>query len=385
MKQIPYGYHWITKEDIKTVADCLSGKWITQGPHVKAFETELFKSTGAKYAVAVSSGTAALHIAALALSLKPGDEVITSPITFAASANCVLYCGARPVFADIEIDTGNLDPKEIEKMISSRTKAIIPVHYSGHPCDIEKINKIAKKHDLAVIEDAAHTLGAKYKFKGRWHKVGCCLHSDMTILSFHPVKHITTGEGGAVLTNSPALYKKLLMLRTHGITKENFVNKPHGGWYYEMQALGYNYRITDFQCALGISQIKKLNKFVKRRREIAHLYDKAFKNNRYFDTPQEKEYAYPSYHIYPIRLKAGCETYRREIFEEFRKNGLGVQVHYIPVYLQPYYSKLGYKKGACPDAERFYNSEISIPMYPLMKNSDVRYVIKTIFKALAQY
>lgn len=383
MRYIPYGHHWIDKDDIKEVVKVLESDWITQGPKIKEFEDSLCKYTGAKYAVAVSSGTAALHIACLAAEIGKGDEVITSPITFVASANCVLYCGGKPVFADIQEDTINIDPKEIKKKITRRTKAIIPVHFAGHPCDLQEINRIVKKHNLIVIEDAAHALGAEYKGS----KIGSCKYSDMTIFSFHPVKSITTGEGGAILTNRKDLYEKLLLLRNHGITKDpmKFLNPYYlslntDSWYYEMQYLGFNYRITDFQCALGISQLKKFNGFLKRRREIAEIYREALKDNEYLDLLKEKKYVKSSYHLYLVRLKDKYKFRKKEIFYKLRKMGLGVQVHYIPVYLQPYYQRLGYKKEICPKAEDFYQREITVPVYQSMSNKDVKYVIKILYK-----
>ncbi len=262
MRFIPYGKQSLDKKDIADVMSVLKTDWITQGPKINDFENALSHYTGAKYAVAVTSGTAALHLAAIAGGISKGDEIITSPITFAASSNSILYAGGRPVFADVQSDTANIEPKEIEKKITGKTKAIIPVHFSGQSCEMDRISKIAKKHKLIVIEDAAHALGSLYKGS----KVGSCKYSDMTIFSFHPVKHITTGEGGVVLTNNKKLYEKLLMLRSHGITKDKslFENADEncGAWYHEMRMLGFNYRITDFQCALGISQLKKLDGFV---------------------------------------------------------------------------------------------------------------------------
>ncbi len=379
MNYIPYSRQYIDEEDIQEVVKVLKSDFITQGPKIPEFERKLVDYCGAKYTVAVNSGTSALHIACLAAGIKPGDEVITSPITFVASANCVLYCGGKPVFADIQEDTINIDPHEIKKKITSRTKAIIPVHFAGHPCDMEEIQAIAKEHNLVVIEDAAHALGAEYKGS----KIGSCKYSDMTILSFHAVKHITTGEGGAVLTNDKKYYEKLLMFRNHGITKDKSRFTLHdsrlmGDWYYEMQTLGYNYRMTDIQAALGISQMKKLDSFVKRRREIAAIYHKAFRDNPYFDIPTENDYAYSSYHLYPIRLKDKYKTMKREIFVKLREKGLGIQVHYIPVYWHPYYKDLGYRKGLCPVAEDFYQREISIPVYPAMSDKDIKHVIEKV-------
>jgi UDP-4-amino-4,6-dideoxy-N-acetyl-beta-L-altrosamine transaminase len=374
-KVIPYGKQFVDREDIKLVINVLKSDWITQGPKIKEFEDILCSYTGAKYAVAVSNGTAALHLAALASGINGGDEVITSPITFVASANCILYAGGKPVFCDVEKDTGNIDVNKIEHLINKRTKAIIPVHYSGHPVDLEKIKKIAKKYNLLVIEDAAHALGSEYK----GDKIGSCKYSDMTILSFHPVKHITTGEGGAVLTNNENLYKRLLALRAHGIVKDNFKYfdpEVDGVWYYEMQYLGFNYRITDFQCALGISQMKKLTYFVERRREIADIYRKELSNIKEIKLTEEKSYAKSSYHLFPVRFES--EEVRKKVFDFLRSKNILVQVHYIPVYWHPYYRELGYKKGICPIAEDFYKSEISIPVFPSMTNKDVKYVCNTI-------
>lgn len=374
MKILPYGRQWIDENDIKEVVRVLRSNWITQGPKIKEFEDALCKYTGAKYAVAVSSGTAALHIACLAAGIKGGDEAITSSITFAASANCILYCGGKPVFADIQEDTANIDPQEIKKQITKRTKAIIPVHFAGHPCDLEEIKDIAKKHNLFIIEDAAHALGAEYQGS----KIGSGKYSDMTVFSFHPLKSITTGEGGAVLTNNQDFYKKLLILRTHGITKSSLFHQAEGDWYYEMQALGYNYRITDIQTALGISQLTKLDKFIKERRKITSIYSEAFRDNACFDIPVEREYVRTSAHLYPLKLKSEFKSKRKKIFSRLRKFGIGVQVHYIPVYLHPYYQKLGYSRGLCFAAEDFYQKEISIPLYCGMDKNKIKYVVKMV-------
>lgn len=386
MKVIPYGHQMIGQDDIKSVVKILKSYYITQGPTVGKFEDALCEYTGAKYAVCVSNGTAALHLACLSAGIRVADEVITTPITFAASANSILYCGGRPIFADVQKDTANIEPFEVVKNITKKTKAIIPVHFSGHPCDLKEIRYIANKHDLLVIEDAAHALGAEYQSS----KVGSCRYSDLTIFSFHPVKSITTGEGGAVLTNRRDLYEKLLLLRNHGITKKcsNF-NVPSlesvGDWYYEMQELGFNYRLTDIQAALGISQIKKLDRFVKGRREIAKMYDKAFKGNPFFDIPVTRKFIYSSYHLYCIRLKNKLQEYRKEVFCRMRNRGIGVQVHYIPVYLHPYYKSLGFKKGLCMNAEDFYSSAISIPLYPSLKDSQVKYIINTVLRVCNEF
>jgi UDP-4-amino-4,6-dideoxy-N-acetyl-beta-L-altrosamine transaminase len=376
-KFIPYGRQSIDDDDIRAVVDVLRSDFITQGPKVKEFEDSLASYCNAKYAVVLNSGTSALHAAYFAAGIGPGDEIITSPITFVATANAALYLGAKPVFVDIEPDTGNINVALIEKAITDKTKAVVPVHYAGHPADLERIHEIAQKHGLMVVEDACHAMGASYKGK----KIGSI--SDMAVFSFHPLKHITTGEGGAVLTNDKEFYERILMFRTHGITKEaeNFINASHGGWYHEMQSVGFNYRMTDIQAALGLSQMNKLEGFVKRRREIADLYNDLFEDNPHFDIPVEKDYAFSSYHLYPVRLKGGYENKKQAVFSALREKGLGVQVHYIPVYLQPYYRELGYMEGICPEAEMFYRKELSIPLYPGMGQKDSDRVIKELDNA----
>src|SRR3989338_3997286 len=319
MKQIPYAAQNIDSADIKAVNAVISSVYLTQGPQVEKFEKAVCYYTGAKYAVAVNSGTSALHIACLAAGLKKGDEGITSPITFAASANAMLYCGARPRFADVQSDTACLDPKEVEKQVTKKTKVIIPVHFAGHPCDMEEINNIAKNNKILVIEDAAHALGAEY----RGSKVGAGKYSDLTILSFHAVKHITTGEGGAVLTNNKKLYQKLILLRSHGITRDKTLLKDnHGPWYYEMQALGFNYRLTDLQSALGLSQLRKLTRFVRMRKKIARKYNDAFAKYDGLTLLKEKSQADSSHHLYVLRFDS-CRfsVSRKTIFEEYRRNG----------------------------------------------------------------
>lgn len=378
MRYIPYGQQWLDENDIKKVVDVLHSDWLTQGPKVQQFEDALCQYTGAKYAVAVATGTAALHLACLAADISKGDEAITSPITFVASANCIAYCGGKPVFADILKETINIDPEEIEKKINTNTKAIIPVHFAGHPADLEEIKAIAQKKNLTVIEDCAHAIGAKYKNT----KIGSCKFSDMSILSFHPVKQITTGEGGAILTNQEELYKKLLLFRSHGITKDRQEMVGYAGpWYYEMQELGFNYRITDIQSALGQSQLKKIDKFINRRREIVEIYNKEFSSLDEIILPVENDYVKSAWHIYYIRLKDFSK--RKPVFEELKKNGLGVQVHYIPVHLQPYYQKqFGYKIGDYLKAEEYYNSTITLPLYPKMTNDDIEYVIDLVKKVI---
>lgn len=378
---LPYGHQWVDDEDIASVVEVLKGDSITQGPKVEEFEGKIAGYCGAKYAVVFSSGTAALHAAHFTAGIKEGDEIITSPITFLSTANAALFLRAHPIFVDIEKGTGNISPDLIEQVITAKTKAVVPVDYGGHPADLEKISEIAEKCNLLVIEDACHAFGAEYKEE----KIGSCKYSGMTVFSFHPVKSITTGEGGGVLTNNKEYYEKLIMFRQHGVTKNRAkfkvnLNAVPGDWYYEMHLLGYNYRLTDIQCALGISQLKKLDKFIQRRREIVEIYKDAFKNNDFFDLPQERDYAKSSWHLYPIKSKDKYKDKKGEIFAKLRKKGLGVQVHYIPVYWQPYYQGLGYRKGICPNAEDFYQREISIPLYQSIGKEDVNYVISSVLK-----
>lgn len=370
---INYGKQTIDKKDILEVIRSLKGELLTTGPKVKEFEKKFASFVGSKYAVAVCNGTAALHIACIASGLNKDNELITSPMTFAASANCALYCGAKPVFVDVK-ENGIIDEELIEKKINKKTKIIIPVHYSGIPCNMDNIKKIARKHNLIVIEDACHALDAKYKNS----KIGDCKYSDMACFSFHPVKHITTGEGGMITTNSKILYQKLLKLRSHGITKNprEFKNKSEGPWYHEMQDLGYNYRITDFQSALGISQLKKAKGFVKKRIDIAKRYDKAFEKNFNIEILRYDKNRKNSYHLYIIKLK-DKET-RLKLFNYLMKKDIFCQVHYIPVYMHPYYKNLGYKKGLCKNAERFYERIISLPIYPELTKKEQNKVIKEI-------
>lgn len=368
---IPYGRQSIDDKDIQAVVDVLKSDYLTTGPKVTEFEKRVAEYVGAKYAVAVNSGTAALHIACLAAGIKEGDEVITSPITFAASSNCVLYCGGTPVFADID-NTYNIDPDEIEKKITDKTKAIIPVHYTGQPCDMDRIQEIAKKHNVLVIEDAAHALGASYKGK----KIGSI--SDMTCFSFHPVKPITTGEGGMVVTNDEELYRRLLLFRSHGITRdEELMTENQGGWYYQQLELGYNYRITDISCALGLSQMDKLDTFIARRKEIADTYDKAFVGVEGINIPRRMADCESGWHLYMIHV---ASEKRKEVFDKLRQAKVGVNVHYIPVYKHPYYQRIGYSDCFCEKSEEFYAGAISLPIYPGLRDENQDYVIEKILE-----
>ena len=375
---LPYGHQWIDDEDITAVAEVLKTDWITQGPKIEEFEKKVAEYCGAKYAVAVSSGTAALHAACAVAGISDGSEVITTPITFAATANAIVCCGGKPVFADIREDTLNIDPDEIRRRISFRTKAILPVDFAGHPSDLDEIIAIAKERNLVVIEDATHALGAEYK--GR--RIGSL--ADMTVLSFHPVKHITTGEGGMHLTDNRDSYEKLKIFRHHGIVKDNL---DIGPWHYAIYEPGYNFRITDFQCALGLSQMNKLDRFIQRRREIAAMYNRAFAKVEEIITPIEENYVKAVYHIYVIQLRTEMlKVGRKEIFEALRAENIGVNVHYVPLNLQPFYQReFGYKKGDYPKAESYYERAITLPLFPKMTDDDVNDVIKAVEKVISYY
>lgn len=379
---LSYGRQCIDDNDIQEVIKVLKGDFLTTGPSVKKFENKVASYVGAKYAVAVSNGTAALHAACYAAGIKEGDEVIVSPMTFAASSNCVLYCGGKPVFVDIDPKTYNIDVRKIEEKITKNTKAIIPVDFTGQVADLDKINEIADKYNLTVIEDAAHALGSEYKGK----KVGTLSH--MTEFSFHPVKPITTAEGGMIVTNDEKLYQRLELFRTHGITRDKgLMSRNEGPWYYEQIDLGFNYRITDVQCALGSSQMDKIDGFIKRRREIVGKYNIAFKElSDYITTPYEAEFSNSGWHIYVIKLNLDkLKVSRKEIFEALQAENIGVNVHYLPVYLHPYYENLGYKKGICSEAEKLYSQIITLPLFPNMTDSDINDVIDAVKKVIMNY
>ncbi|MDY6793303.1 MAG: UDP-4-amino-4,6-dideoxy-N-acetyl-beta-L-altrosamine transaminase [Thermodesulfobacteriota bacterium] len=396
-KTIPYGRQFVDEDDIKAVVKVLQSDILTQGPNTVEFESALCNIVGARFSVAVNSGTSALHIACLAAGVQRGDEVITSPITFVASANCAVYCGGKPVFADINPKTYNISPEEIERRITANTKAIIPVHFAGQSCDMEVIQQIVNnaekkyRHKIYIIEDACHALGSKYK----GNEVGSCVFSDMAVMSFHPVKHITTGEGGVVFTNDEKLDMKLKRLRSHGITSEpeEFFSKdlafqPSGfslqpsvnPWYYEQQEIGYNYRITNIQCALGLSQLKKLDVFCKRRREIVDIYNNAFADQKNLKTPFEAPDCNSNFHLYVLLFDfKNMNIDRGQTILSLRNKGLNTQVHYIPVHLQHFYrSNYGTGWGDCPNAENYYQKCLSIPLFPAMTAKDVHKVISTI-------
>jgi UDP-4-amino-4,6-dideoxy-N-acetyl-beta-L-altrosamine transaminase/dTDP-4-dehydrorhamnose reductase len=388
---ISYGRQYIDENDIQTVVNVLRSDRITQGPKIEEFEKALAEYCGAKYAVAANSGTSALHIACLAAGIKEGDEAITSPNTFVASANCAVYCGAKPVFADVSPDTYNILSEDVEKKITRQTSAIIPVHFAGQSCDMETIKGIARKKEkefnsrIVIIEDGCHALGSAYKDK----PVGSCFYSDMTVMSFHPVKHITTGEGGAVLTNGDELYRNLKMFRSHGIVSkpDEFIYNESAysssvlnPWYYEQVDLGHNYRITDIQCALGLSQLKKLPMFSKRRREIVEHYNNAFSNRENVKVPFESNNCNSNFHLYVLLFdfeKIGME--RARLMSELKALGIQTQVHYIPVHTNPFYrQKFGTNPGDCPNAEKYYEQCLSIPLYPAMSDSDIEKVTSSI-------
>ena len=378
---LPYGHQAIDEDDIAAVVEVLRSDWITQGPKVDEFEQKVAEYCGARYAVAVSSGTAALHAACSAAGISRGDEAITSPITFAATANAVVYCGGKPVFADIREDTLNIDVREIQRRLSPNTKAILPVDFAGHPAELDEIRTLARDKNLVVIEDASHALGAEY----RGRKVGGL--SDMTVLSFHPVKHITTGEGGMVLTDNGEYYEKLRGFRHHGIVKGADTLNNQGPWYYEIPAPGYNLRITDFQSALGTSQLRKLDRFVQRRREIAAGYNQAFAGMDEIITPIEAPYARSAYHIYVIQLRTEIlRAGRKDVFEALRAENIGVNVHYMPLHLHPFYEReFGYNRGDYPIAEAYYDRAITLPLFPAMSDGDVGDVIRAVKRVVRRF
>jgi perosamine synthetase len=378
---LTYGRQLIDEEDIEAVVSVLRGDYLTTGPQVSEFEQRISQYVGSKYAVAFANGTAALHGACFAAEIGPGDEVITSPMTFAASANCVLYMGGTPVFSDIDGETYNIDPAEIERHITDKTKAIIPVDFTGQPADMQRIKQIADRYQLIVIEDAAHALGATHGGQ----RVGTL--ADMTMFSFHPVKPITTAEGGIITTDNPTYYEKLLQFRSHGVTRDPAqMHENPGGWYYEMQHLGYNYRLTDVQAALGSSQVNKLDDFIQRRREIADRYNQAFKDLSAVTVPYQNPEAQSGWHLYVLRLNLDrLSADRTVIFDALSAENIGVNVHYIPVYYHPYYRDLGFSKGLCPTAEQFYEKSITLPLFPAMSDEDVADVIKAVHKVIRHY
>ncbi|SEK82798.1 UDP-4-amino-4,6-dideoxy-N-acetyl-beta-L-altrosamine transaminase [Butyrivibrio sp. ob235] len=381
-KKLYYSHQDINDKDIAAVVEVLKSDYLTTGPAITEMERKLCEITGAKYAVAISNDTAALHIACLAAGVGEGDEVITTPITFAASANCAFYCGGRPVFADIDPETYQIDPADVERKITDKTKAVIPVDYTGQTADLQAIRDICDKHGLVMIEDAAHSIGTKY------NGVHVGTLADMTTFSFHAVKTITGGEGGAIVTNDEELYKKLMLLRTHGITRDESLmeHESDGPWYYEQLLLAPNYRLTDIQAALICSQLDRLPEFVERRKAIRKKYDEAFSKIPELFVQKEDKNSDSCRHLYilrivPEKLKIG----RKEFFDALGAENIICNVHYIPTYYFPYYEKMGYKKGLCPNAEKLYDEMITIPLYAAMTDEDAENVIAAVTKIVEYY
>jgi|TARA_B110000967_G_C18876037_1_gene558329 UDP-4-amino-4,6-dideoxy-N-acetyl-beta-L-altrosamine transaminase len=375
MKKIPYGRQNIDQNDLDAVVSTLQSDYLTQGPKVKEFEAAFADYVGAKYAVAVNNATSGLHLSVLALGLKEGERVITTPITFAASANCIRYAGGEVWFADINPDTYLLDINSVKELLESKPKGffkgLIPVDFAGLPLNLEEYRELAKEYDLWIIEDACHAPGGYFKdSKGERNFCGNGNYADIGVFSFHPVKHIACGEGGMLTTNSEELYKKLMLLRTHGITKEN-MSENHGGWYYEMKELGFNYRLTDFQSALGITQLSKNEKGVERRNEIASAYKKAFEGKIKFQSLPEN--TINAHHLFVIEVEK-----RKELYEFLHENGILAQIHYIPVHTLPYYKEIGYNGASLINAENYYSNCISLPMYPTLTDEEQKYVIEKV-------
>lgn len=378
IQNIPYGRQHITMEDIEAVTNTLKSDYLTQGPMVKTFENEFAKYIGAKYAVAVSNGTAALHLATLALELKPHQKVITTPITFAASSNCVQYCGAETVFADIDPNTALIDIEKVKLLLEEHPKdtfaGLIPVDFAGYPINMEALRDLADEHGLWIIEDACHAPGASFTdSRNKKRNCGNGVYADLAVFSFHPVKHIACGEGGMITTNNPKLYEKLLLLRTHGITKDpDRIFENHGDWYYEMQTLGFNYRLPDLNCALGLSQLNRAQVGIERRLEIAKIYEEAFQLLPLQTLAPQMDIDH-AYHLYIIKT-----GHRKALYQHLKSVGIHAQVHYIPVHMMPYYQNLGWKKGMLPQAEAYYEECLSLPMYPSLKPEEQKFVIEKI-------
>lgn len=390
---IPYGAPSINRSDIRAVCNVLNGHWLSQGPFVVEFEKRIAEYCNVPYAVAVSSGTAALHMACMAIDLTEEDYHWTSPITFVASSNCGIYCGSMPDFVDIDIDTYNMDMSVLEEKLKEAKKekklpkVVLPVHFAGLPCDMPRLYALSKEYGFHIIEDACHALGARYRTKsGSWIKVGSCKHSDMTAFSFHPLKHITTGEGGCITTKDKALYDKLLMLRNHGITKNQGLlsRAKRDPWYYEMRSLGFNYRLSDIHCALGISQLSRLDKMVKRRQDVALLYDGLFDDANGVIPQRRLDNFKNSFHLYAVQIDyKGCGINRTKLINFLKNNGIGTQVHYIPVYHHPYYQNhFDIRPGYCPSAELYYSRTLSLPLFADIKDKIVIEIVKRLFEIL---
>lgn len=374
---IPYGKQDISKEDIDAVVEVLKSPYLTQGPRVPVFEDAITAYCGSKYGVAVNSATSALHLACIALNLIPGDILWTSPISFVASANCALYCGAKVDFVDIDLSTHNMCPRALKEKLEAAAKKgrlpkiVIPVHMGGDSCCMREIYELGQEYGFKIIEDASHAIGGSYLGK----RIGNCAYSDITIFSFHPVKIITTAEGGMAVTNNDDIYEKLILHRSHGITRDpnDMTCEPDGGWYYQQIELGYNYRMTELQAALGISQLGRIDHFIERRHEIKAIYDDLLQQLP-LDLPTTRTNSSSALHLYVIKLKNKTMALRKELFDHMRSRGVGVNVHYIPIHLQPYYQKLGFSKGDFPQAENYYKSAISIPMHPNLEMAELQYI-----------
>tara|TARA_Y100000590_G_scaffold468773_1_gene653038 strand:- start:1435 stop:2601 length:1167 start_codon:yes stop_codon:yes gene_type:complete len=379
---INYGKQFLDRKDILSVAKVLSSNWLTQGPYVEKFEKALKKKFGSKYCSVVANGTAALHLAGIALGWKHKDIVIGSSLSFVASSNAIVYSGATPDFVDIDKNTYTIDVEKLEKKIKfylnkgKKVSAVVATDYAGHPCNWEALKAISKKYNVKLVNDNCHAIGANFKSDEKY----AVKFADIVTHSYHPVKNITTGEGGAILTNNKIIATKIRMLRTHGITKNpNLMSKNEGPWYYEMKELGYNYRITDFQCALGLSQLKKLNKFTKKRKEIAKIYNSSFYENNFLKIPNITTGYGHAYHLYPLQINFRNIDQKKKLFKEFKKKKINLQVHYIPIHLQPYYKKkYGFKRGDYPITEKFYNKEVSLPIYYSLKKKEIYKVTRFI-------
>ena len=389
---LSYGRQTVEEDDIRAVISALRSDNLTQGKRVRLFEELICEYTGAKYCVVCSSGTAALYLAYRASGLKEEDSIITTPVTFLSTVTAAIHLGGVPAFCDIEPVTYNMDTGLLEDAIERchNPHAIVPVHFGGLPCDMERIREVADGKSLFVIEDACHALGSKWKdTSGRWHRVGDCAFSDMTVFSFHPVKTITTCEGGAITTNDKTLYTKLLHLREHGITRheKSFIGAPDGPWYYELVEPSFNFRISDVHCALGINQLRKVERFIDRRQKIAALYRELLSGYHFIKTPCEKEEVVNAYHLYPVRIAfENIGVSKKAWFKEMEAKGIRLQVHYIPIHLQPYIQwRYGFRRGDFPESERFYREEVSLPIYPLLTDNDVKRVTEELITTLTTH
>lgn len=383
LKALPYSTQWIEESDIEAAVAALRSEWLTSGPALERFERMLADYCGAKEAVAVSSGTAALHLTCLALDLGPKKRLLTSTLTFVASANCALYCGAAASFADVDPSTGNMTAETLSRALApDGADIVVPVHFGGRPADVERLASVAG--GAFIVEDACHAMGAEYLSNGNWHRIGSCRHSVAAVFSFHPVKPMTTGEGGAILTNDSVLARRLKALRSHGIVRDPAGQHEFGGWYYEMRELGYNYRMTDIQAALGVAQLSRLNEGTKRRRDLAAMYVDLLGDCETISLPPEELHVRSAWHLFPVRVQHACVD-RRHVYDALRERGIQAQVHYVPVHLHPYYrERFGFSPGQFPTAEEFYREEISLPLFATMTADDVRRVVDALREILVE-